>query len=215
MTPTKSRAARIALVLVLGLHGVLLLSTLTDYRVSIDSGYHVSLARQYGEHGTAFWDSINYAPAGRPNLQGPALHMAIGALGRVMGGTGGAYVLANAILAVLQWAAAMLTAVYFARRWSGDLAALFAAALLSGSAASAIPFSIGIPSGWIFIVTPWAIHFFLEGKLWWATAFLTAGIYMHLGGFVTAPVGVFIAALLTKRVRRLVIVGGATAVLAT
>ena len=49
--------------LVLGLHGVLLVSTLTDYRVSIDSGYHVSLARWYAEHGTAFWDSVNFESA--------------------------------------------------------------------------------------------------------------------------------------------------------
>ena len=94
----------------LALHAVLLVVALPDFRVSIDSGYHVSLARWYGEHGTAWWDHINFGPGGRPNLQGPAMHMAIGALGRVLGGTGDDYVLANAILGVLQWAAALFTA---------------------------------------------------------------------------------------------------------
>jgi hypothetical protein len=60
----------------LALHGILLLSTLPDYFVGIDSGYPVSLARWYGEHGSAWWDHINFGPGGRPNLQGPLMHMA-------------------------------------------------------------------------------------------------------------------------------------------
>jgi len=83
----------IAALAILGLHGALLLSTLTDWRVTLDSGYHVSLARQYGEHGLVTWDRINFGPGGRPNLQAPLLHLAIGALGRAMGGTGDDYVL--------------------------------------------------------------------------------------------------------------------------
>jgi hypothetical protein len=64
-------------------------------------------------------------------------------------------------------------------------------------------------------VTPWAIHFFLEAKLWASTLLLVVGIYMHLGGFVTAPMGVVLAAVLTRRWRTLLLVGGATAVLST
>ncbi len=66
-----STAARRLTVAILALHGILLLLSLPDYFVSIDSGYHVSLARRYGEHGTAWWDHINFGPGGRPNLQGP------------------------------------------------------------------------------------------------------------------------------------------------
>jgi len=212
-SPVASRPARWAIVGILGVHGILLLSTLGDYRVSIDSGYHVSLARYYAEHGTAFWDHINYGPAGRPNLQGPALHVAIALLGRLIGGTGSSYVLANAILGVAQWAAAMWTVVFFARRWRGDRAALLSVALLSGSAACAISFAVGIPSGWIFIVTPWAIHFFLADNLLPATLFTVVGIYTHLGGFVTAPIGILVSACLTRRWRNLIIVGAATTVL--
>jgi hypothetical protein len=207
--PVASRSARWAIVGLLGVHALLLLSTVGDYRVSVDSGYHVSLARYYAEHGSAFWDHINYGPAGRPNLQGPALHVAIALLGRLIGGTGRSYVLANAILGVTQWAAAMWTVVYFARRWRGDRAALLGVALLSGSAACALSFAIGIPSGWIFIVTPWAIHFFLVDNLVAATLFAVIGIYTHLGGFVTAPIGILLAACLTRRWRNLLIVGTA------
>ena len=46
-------AARRVTLALLALHGILLLAALPDYFVSIDSGYHVSLARWYGEHGTA------------------------------------------------------------------------------------------------------------------------------------------------------------------
>lgn len=198
---------------ILGLHGLLLLITLPDYRVSIDAGYHVSLARYYAEHGPAFWDHINFGPGGRPNLQGPLMHVGIAILGRILGGSGDAYVLANAILAIAQWAAAMFTAVYFARRFGGDLAALFAGSLLCGSAFAAASFYGGLPSGWIFILTPWAIHFFLEDKLLLSTLATSAAIYAHLGGYLTAPFGIFIAALLARRGRSLAIVGGATAIL--
>lgn len=198
---------------ILALHGLLLLLSLPDYRVSIDSGYHVSLGRYYAEHGTAFWDHINYGPGGRPNLQGPLLHYGIAVLGWLMGGSGDAYVLANAILAFLQWVAAMFTAVYFARRYGGDWAALFAAALLSGSAFAAGSFFVGLPSGWTFILTPWAIHFFLRDRLSLSALFATGAIYVHLSGYATAPFGIFVAAVLARRWRNLAIVGVVTALL--
>ena len=71
-----SRAAWLATWLLIGVHLALRLAMIGDYPVSIDSGYHVSLARWYAEHGAAFWDHINFGPGGRPNLQGPALHIA-------------------------------------------------------------------------------------------------------------------------------------------
>jgi len=209
----RSRPARLAMWLILGVHAGLLVAALPDYRVTIDSGYHISLARWYAEHGTAFWDHINYGPGGRPNLQGPATHMAIALLGRVLGGSGDAYVLANAILAVLQWAAAMWTAVYFARRFCGDWGALFAAVLLSGNALSAGSFSVAVASGWIFILAPWAIHFFLEERLVLATLATSLAIYVHLAGYATVPTGVVVAALLTRRWRSLVKVGAGAAFL--
>lgn len=209
-----SRAALVATCLVLALHLGLLLASFSDYRVSIDSGYHVSLSRHYAENGfQVWWDPINYGPGGRPNLQGPLQHIVVGAMGRLGGGTGDAYVSANTLLALLQWAAAMGTLVFFARKYGGDYAALFAAALLSGSLAS-ISFAVGIPSGWIFIASPWAIHFFLEDRLALSTLCAVAGIYCHLGRYVTAPVGILIAAVMTRRFRALLIVGLSTFVLA-
>ncbi len=208
-----SRAARWATIAVLALHGILLLSTLPDYFVGIDSGYHVSLARWYGEHGSAWWDHINYGPGGRPNLQGPLLHMAIGYLGRALGGDGMDYVHANSILAILQWAAAMFTAWFFARRYGGDWAALFAVTLLSGALFASISFGIGMPSGWIFIFSAWAAWCFVEGRLALAILFTTAAIYTHLAGYAMAPLAVFVAAVIGRRWKALAIVGGATAIL--
>ena len=147
---------------IFALHGLLLLITLPDCFVSIDSGYHVSLARWYGEHGVAWWDHINYGPGGRPNLQGPLLHMAIGYLDRLLGGDGMDYVRANAILALLRWAAAVFTVWFFARRYGGDWAALFAVALLSGALFASVSFAVGIPSGRIFIFSAWAAWCFVE-----------------------------------------------------
>lgn len=208
-----STTARWAAIALLALHGALLVSTLPDYFVSIDSGYHVSLARWYGEHGSAWWDPINFGPAGRPNLQGPLMHVAIGYLGRALGGDGMDYVRANAVLALVQWVAAMFTAWFFARRYGGDWAALFAIALLSGALFASISFAVGLPSGWIFIFSAWAAWCFVEGRLTLATLFTTAAIYTHLGGYAMAPLGVFAAAVINRKWKSLAIVGGATAVL--
>lgn len=196
-----------AALVLLSIHGALLLSTLGDWRVTIDSAYHVSLARAYGEQGLVPWDHINFGPDGRPNLQGPLMYLAIGGLGRVMGGTGHDYVLANAIVAATQWVAAMATAALFALWLGGEWAMLLAAALLSGAAFASTSFAVGIPSGWLFVLTPWAIYFFLSERLRLAALLTAAAIYVHIGGYATAPLGILIAAALTRRWRELVLVG--------
>ncbi|MGO9453616.1 MAG: hypothetical protein ACLQDV_21590 [Candidatus Binataceae bacterium] len=210
---TDSRPARIVTWALIALNAALLLIAIPDYRVSIDSGYHISLAQQYAAHGAVWWDHINFGPGGRPNLQGPALHIAIAILGTIFGGSPGAFIIANAILGLIQWLAAIFTVMYFARRLGGDMAAMFAVALLAGSAYASGSFSVGIPSGWLFISIPWAIYFFLEDRLILATLILSITCYTHLGGFVTGPVGVAIAAALTRRWRSLIVVAVATAIL--
>jgi hypothetical protein len=210
-----SRGARRALGLVIAIHGVLLLLMLRDYFADNDLGFHISLARQYAEHGVYWWDSLNWAPTGRPNLQGPALHYAIALLGRLTGGDGWDYVHAFSILAVAQWAAAVFTAVFFARRFGGDRAALFAAALLTGNIFSAASFFVGVPSGWIFILSAWAIHFFLEERYVRSILFGTLTTYMHLGGAPVIAVGILLAAVLTRRWKGLIVTGVLTVALAS
>src|SRR6185437_11581582 len=134
-------------------------------------------------------------------------------IGRVIGGTGGDYVLANAIVAAMQWGAAMATAAFFALLLGGEWAMLIAAALLSGAGFAASSFAVGIPSGWLFILIPWAIHFFLRRRLVLATIITSAAIYVHIAGLVTAPLGIVVAAVLSRRWRDLVFVGVATAII--
>ena len=187
---------RLATAAIVALHLALLAASLGDYRVSVDSAYHVALARQYGERGAFWWDDIHYAPAHRPNLQGPAVHVAVGALGRVLGGSGDDYVRANAIVGLLGWLAAVLTLLHFARREGGDRAALLAVAAFTGGAFASASFSVNLPSGWLFVLTPWAIDAFLRGRLVAATLLTALACYTHLGGFLTAPFGLALAAFL-------------------
>jgi hypothetical protein len=49
----RNRAARVVTFAIIAVNAFLLLISLNDYRVSIDSGYHISLARWYAEHETA------------------------------------------------------------------------------------------------------------------------------------------------------------------
>ncbi|UCF36231.1 MAG: hypothetical protein JSU96_15610 [Acidobacteriota bacterium] len=209
-----SRGARIALAAVISLHAVLLLLMIPDYIADNDLGFHVSLGRQYGEHGFYPWDDLNWAPTGRPNLQGPLLHYGIGILGRILGGEGDDYVLAYTLLALSLWAMAVFTAVFFARRYGGDWAALFSAALFTGSVWSAGSFFVGVPSGWVFVLTPWAIHFFLERRYVTSALVTTAVMYVHLGGSPVAPFGVLLAAAFTRDWKGLLKVGGLCALLA-
>ena len=48
-----NRTARAVTWTILGVNALLLAVSIPDYRVSIDSGYHISLARWYAAHGTA------------------------------------------------------------------------------------------------------------------------------------------------------------------
>lgn len=206
--------ARVTLGVVVGAHGILLLLMLRDYFADNDLGYHISLARQYAEHGVYWWDSLNWAPTGRPNLQGPALHYAIAIVGRLLGGQGWDYVNAFSILAVVQWAAAVFTAFFFARRFGGDLAALMAVALLTGNIFSAASFFVGVPSGWIFILSAWAIHFFLRERYILSALFGALTTYVHLGGAPVIALGVVLAGVFTRRWRALLGVGFLTFLLA-
>jgi hypothetical protein len=177
-----SLATGLATALLLGVHAALLLLALRDPRNLIDTGYHVSLGRLHGEQGLVPYDPMNFNPGGRPNLNAPLLHMGIGALGRLLGGEGDDYVRSSALLAVAQWTAAMLTVWWFGRRLGGDRAGLLAAALACGSAYVAGSFSVGIPSGWVFVAVPWAVHFFLQRSLGASAAVTAASVYLHLGG---------------------------------
>ena len=208
-----SRGARVALAIVIGLHAVLLLLMIPDYIADNDLGFHISLGRQYGEHGTYPWDGLNWAPTGRPNLQGPLLHYGIGILGRILGGEGDDYVLGYTLLAICLWVMAVWTAVFFSRRYGGDWAALFAASLFTGAIWSAGSFFVGVPSGWIFVLTPWAIHFFLVRRYLLSALVTVAVMYVHLGGSPVAPFGVFLAALFTRDWKGLLKVGGLCAIL--
>lgn len=207
--------ARRGTVLIVALHAALLLASLPDYFADNDLGFHISLGRQYGERGSYFWDSLNWAPTGRPNLQGPLLHYGIGMLGRALGGEGGDYVLAFSLLAVLQWGAAVFTCIFFARRYGGDWAGLFGVALLTGCVWSAASFFVGVPSGWIFVLTPWAIHFFLADRPLLAAVIATLVSYAHLGGAPVAGFGILAAAVFTRRWRSLLFVGGLTLALSS
>jgi hypothetical protein len=200
----------VALVL---LHGGLLAASLSDYRVTIDSAYHVAMGRAYGEQGLVPWDHINFGPGGRPNLQAPLLHAAIGGLGRLLGGRGDDYVRANAILAVTQWFAAVGTIAFFSSLLVGELAMLTAVALLSGAAFASMSFAVGLPSGWLFVLTPWAAWLFLRNRIVMASLATSAAIYSHLGGYLTAPLGIAIAAMLTRRWRALTLCGLLTTLL--
>jgi hypothetical protein len=92
-----------------------------------------------------------------------------------------------------------------ARRLGGNRAALIAVAALVGSAFGSASFRITLPSGWMFILTPWAIHLWLEGRLGAAAALTALSCYTHLGGFLTAPFGIVVAALITRRWRDLIL----------
>ncbi len=68
----------LATLIIVGVHGALLCATLDDWRVTLDSGYPVSLARAHAAHGLVPWDHIDFRLAGRLNLQAPLMDLAVG-----------------------------------------------------------------------------------------------------------------------------------------
>lgn len=203
----RGRSLLIASVAIVLMHFVLLALAIPDYRVTIDSAYHIAMGRERIEHWPALWDWINYGPRGRPNLQGPLFQIAIGGLGWILGGTGADYVRANAILAVLQWLAAIGGAGVIAYRIKGEWAALFTVSLVTGAAFTSASFAIGIPSGWVFIFTAWAIYGLVRGRGMAAGLFTALAIYCHVGGFAIAPLGMLAAAKFSRRWHELIRAG--------
>lgn len=67
--------------------------------------------------------------------------------------------------------------------------------------------------GGLFISIPWAIHFFVTDQLILATVVTSAACFMHLGGFLTAPVGIAVAAAVERCWRALLTIGIATTIL--
>lgn len=218
-TATRLPLLRWATRAILAVHLALLLAALPNYRVTVDAAYHVALARQYAEHGSFYWDTIHYAPAHRPNLFGPAVHVAMGLLGRLLGGTGDDYVLANALLGIALWLASNLTVLCLARRGGGDLAGLLAVGVFSGCVYAACMLAANTPAGWMFVGATWSVFHMFHGRLWAATACAALACYAHLGGFATVPVGLLAAAMLggecaeplAPRLRRLALVLAGTA----
>ncbi len=200
--------------LVVALHLSLLIASLPNYRASVDAAYHTAMGRQYGIHGTYYWDAIHFGPAHRPNLQGPAVHMAIGVIGRSLGGEGDDYRTANDLLGIFCWIAGVGTVICFAQRLGGQLASLIAAAVLTGGVTASVSLSSNLAVFWMTIATCWAIHFFVTARIVPAILFGSIAIYCHLGGFATVPVGFAVAALCQSdpstrwiRLRELVLVG--------
>jgi hypothetical protein len=157
------------------------------------------MARQFGEHGLIRWDYINFGPGGRPNLQGPFEHLLVGATGRFLGGAGRNYIQANALAALAQWVAAVLTVAYFSLRSRGAWAALLAVSLFTGAAFTTTSFAIGIPSGWLFIFSFSSMWFFIEKRWCAATICAALGIYSHIAGFAMVPFGLLLSAALTRQ----------------
>ncbi|MBI1746418.1 MAG: hypothetical protein HYR55_07500 [Acidobacteria bacterium] len=195
------------------LHIVMLTLSILDYRVCADSCYHVAIGRQFAEHGYYFWDHINFGPGGRPHLQGPLLHGLIGGLGKVLGGGGVDYVLANSLQGIALYALAMWTVWRLGNRYQNESSALHAFIMFSGAYFASWSFAIGIPSGWCFVFIPWMIDRFLQRKLLPATILAALAIHAHVAGYVTVPIAIGLAVLMTRRYREGIGVGAGTVLL--
>ena len=190
-------ALALAAVIVI-LHLALLGASLGDYRVTIDSAYHVAMARQWIDHFPALWDHVNFGPHGRPNLQGPLQPLLIGAIAKLLPSRSN-YVLSNSILALAQWIAATLSAGFFAFELGGEWASLITVSLFTGAAFTSSSYAAGIPSGWLFIFTAWAIWFCISGRPYTAAVVTSLAVYVHIAGLAMAPFAIFVATLCARR----------------
>jgi hypothetical protein len=128
----------------------LLAASIAYCRVTIESAYHVSMGRYYGEAWAVPRITKNFGPRGRPNLQGPLLHAAISGLGRLFGRFGDDYIVANAILSVTQWVAAMALRPFSHSGWAKKSRCFSRLRCLAVPRLPA-PRFLGIRSGWLFI----------------------------------------------------------------
>lgn len=143
-----------------------------------DHNYHMAVARQIIEQkGIPKWDDWEYAPAGRPHLYPPVLHILIATF------AGSAEKVSHGFetLQVVAYPLGLLLAWWFTRWLFGPATAFFAALVLSMDMTCTLVTISVLPSALVTVIMPLVLMCFLTKRSKWTIALLALALYTHMG----------------------------------
>lgn len=154
-----------------------------------DHNYHMAVTRQILERGEIpSWDDWEYAPAGRPHLYPPALHLAIAAFaGRVERVTAGFQT-----LQVLAYPLALFLTWWFIRWMFGARLGFLGALVFSMDMLSGFLMIAVLPSAVVTGLMPLLFMCFLTKRTRACIVLLTLSFYTHIGVPIMIVLGLFL-----------------------
>lgn len=157
-------------------------------KIDSDQHYHMAVARRTLELGhIPKWDDWEYAPAGRPHLYPPALHLAMA----VLAGRPDRLPAAFRILQVFAYPATLLAVWWFIRWLFGDRAGFMGLLLLSMDMTVLTLMLRVVPSGLATALLPLVLAAFLTRRRLATVLLLALLLYIHTAVAVLALVGLF------------------------
>ena len=167
--------------------------------MNVDNTYHVLISKMISERGFFLWDDVQFAPAGRPHLYPPLFHAIVAVSAKALGGSPDAFVLANDVVSAAVYILGMYVTWHVARKLHGDLGGFLTFVMVSGLFMPAFALAIGLPSALVFVFTPVAVLWMLEGRGFRSFLACVASLYSHASGVVITPVAMLVAGALGRR----------------
>jgi len=163
--------------------------------LDVDQHYHIAVARKITECGTIpEWDDWEYAPAGRPHLYPPALHLAIALIAQ----TPENILWAFTILQVFVYPLALLL-IWWAVRWGiGGKMAFISVLVFSIDMISFFSLLAVLPGIIITSLIPVIAMLFLGRYHKTTIALLVFSLYTHTGMGLLLLAGLFLYSLLNR-----------------
>ncbi|MBA4389255.1 MAG: hypothetical protein C0404_14880 [Verrucomicrobia bacterium] len=143
-----------------------------------DHNYHMAVARQILDFkGIPQWDDWEYAPAGRPHLYPPVLHLLIAAFA----GNAGKIVHGYETLQVVAYPLGLFLSWWFARWLFGPAVGFLAALVFSMDMACTLTMIAVLPSALVTAFMPLLFMCFLAKRSKATIILMTLALYTHLG----------------------------------
>ncbi|TFG86105.1 MAG: hypothetical protein E4H18_04690, partial [Hyphomicrobiales bacterium] len=153
-----------------------------------DQYYHMAVARRTLELGhIPKWDDWEFAPAGRPHLYPPGLHLALA----VLAGRPDRLPAAFLALQVIAYPAMLLSAWWFIRWLFGDRVGFMGLLFLSMDMALLTLLLRVVPSGLATVLLPLVLGAFLTRRRLATVLLLALSLYVHMGIAVLVLLGLF------------------------
>ena len=167
-----------------------------------DTWYHLALADRFIEQrGIPLWVDWEFAPAGRPNMYPPLLHMILASIGVATGSV----ITAGRVLAVTFYPLSLLSCWYCARRLLGSGPAFIAVLIALLDISNVIVMQAYIASCLTNILAPLLLVAIAERRAWVGIPLMTALYYSHLGFPHVVALGLLLFGLLDRSYLRLIL----------